>query len=73
MTPRGGERSEANPQGKNIVITNPATGQTATAEVVDLCPGCAQGALDMSTGLFSYLNNGNMDAGVFQMEWNYAS
>lgn len=63
----------ANPQGKNIVITNPSTGKTATAQIADMCPGCPEGALDMSEGLFSYLNNGDMDAGVFQMEWNYAS
>jgi len=56
-----------------VVITNPATGKTATAQIADLCPGCAWGNLDMSTSLFSYLNNGNMDAGIFQMEWNYAS
>ena len=60
-------------QGKHIVITNPSTGQTANAEISDLCPGCKSGDLDLSEGLFSFLNNGNMDAGIFEMEWNYVS
>ncbi|KAK1925923.1 RlpA-like double-psi beta-barrel-protein domain-containing protein-containing protein, partial [Papiliotrema laurentii] len=58
--------------GQNIQITNPSTGKTQTAKIVDLCPGCSNGDLDMSPTLFSYLNDGNMDAGVFQMTWSYA-
>ncbi|CDR98905.1 hypothetical protein [Sporisorium scitamineum] len=50
--------------GKTITITNTQNGNTQQAQVVDLCPGCSWGSLDMSTSLFSALNNGNMDAGA---------
>ncbi|KAJ9477511.1 Expansin [Pseudozyma hubeiensis] len=59
--------------GKMITITNNQNGNTQQAQVVDLCPGCSWGSLDMSTSLFSALNNGNMDAGVFPISWSYGS
>lgn len=59
-------------QGKNIKITDTVTGNTATAQIADLCPGCSYGDLDMSEGLFSALHNGNMDAGVFSIKWDFA-
>ncbi|KAN0059729.1 hypothetical protein ACQY0O_008301 [Thecaphora frezii] len=58
--------------GKQVVITNNQNGNTQTATISDLCPGCAYGSLDMSTSLFSALNNGNMDAGVFPISWHFA-
>jgi expansin (peptidoglycan-binding protein) len=57
--------------GQGLKITNPATGKTAIAAVADMCPGCSDGSLDMSPSLFSYLSDGNMDEGVFQMSWNF--
>ncbi|CBQ70620.1 conserved hypothetical protein [Sporisorium reilianum SRZ2] len=59
--------------GKTVTITNTQNGNTQRAQVVDLCPGCSWGSLDMSTSLFSALNNGNMDAGVFPITWSYGS
>ena len=52
-------------------ITNTQNGKTAEAFVADLCPGCSEGDLDMSPSLFSELNDGNMDAGVFDITWNF--
>ncbi|GAC72559.1 hypothetical protein PANT_7d00162 [Moesziomyces antarcticus T-34] len=49
--------------GQTVTITNNKNGNTQTAQVADLCPGCSWGSLDMSTSLFSALNNGNMDDG----------
>ncbi|EPQ29001.1 uncharacterized protein PFL1_03291 [Pseudozyma flocculosa PF-1] len=55
--------------GKQITITYPVLGITQHATVVDVCPGCAYGSLDMSRGLFGALSNQNFDLGVFQMSW----
>lgn len=35
-------------------------------------PGCSSGDLDLSTSLFSYLSDGNLDEGVFDIKWGYA-
>jgi len=59
--------------GQGLKVTNSKTGKTAIAAVADLCPGCAAGSLDMSPSLFSFLNDGNMDAGVFPISWNFLS
>ena len=59
--------------GQTVTITNNQNGNTQQAQVADLCPGCGYGSLDMSTGLFSALNNGNMDAGVFPISWSFGS
>ncbi|KZT28170.1 hypothetical protein NEOLEDRAFT_1176313 [Neolentinus lepideus HHB14362 ss-1] len=53
---------------QNIVIT--AEGKTATAQIVDKCPGCPEGGLDLSEGLFSYFANPSV--GVLTGSWNYA-
>ncbi|KAI3484163.1 hypothetical protein L1887_52869 [Cichorium endivia] len=59
--------------GQTVTITNNKNGNTQTAQVADLCPGCSWGSLDMSTSLFSALNNGNMDDGVFPISWSFGS
>lgn len=59
--------------GQTVTITNTQNGNTQQAQVADLCPGCSWGSLDMSTSLFSALNNGNMDAGVFPITWSFGS
>jgi len=41
------------------------------ATIVDLCPECAEGSLDMSKGLFQFFRP--LGAGVFQMQWTYGS
>ncbi|SNX82602.1 uncharacterized protein MEPE_01308 [Melanopsichium pennsylvanicum] len=59
--------------GQTVTITNTQNGNTQKAQVADLCPGCSYGSLDMSTGLFSALNDGDMDAGVFPISWSFGS
>jgi len=59
--------------GQSVTITNLENGNTQTATVADECPGCSWGSLDMSTGLFSALSNGNMGEGVFPISWSFGS
>ncbi|CAL1712729.1 unnamed protein product [Somion occarium] len=53
---------------KEVTITNPETGKTATGQVRDACPGCGADDLDLSPSLFESL--GSLDAGVLQIEWD---
>lgn len=46
-------------------------GNQEIAKVVDLCPGCNDGDLDMSPALFGALNNNDFDQGVFPISWNF--
>jgi expansin (peptidoglycan-binding protein) len=48
-----------------------ANGKTATATIMDLCPGCAYGDLDMSPSLFQ--NFADPDVGTFAMTWEYVN
>ncbi|KIR52992.1 hypothetical protein I315_04450 [Cryptococcus gattii Ru294] len=57
---------------KQIWAWNAATQKLAFATVVDECPSCSSGDLDMSTSLFNYLSDGNLNEGVFDVKWNYA-
>ncbi|KAL1408056.1 hypothetical protein Q8F55_004853 [Vanrija albida] len=57
--------------GKSVTIKDETTGNTATATIVDLCPGCPSGGLDLSPSLFSTLSNGNMGKGVLSLSWNF--
>ncbi|KAE8542096.1 hypothetical protein D1P53_001577 [Cryptococcus gattii VGV] len=59
--------------GQMVTITNSQNGQQQQAKIVDMCPGCAEGSLDMSPTLFGALNNNNLDAGVFPISWDFAS
>ncbi|EKD00457.1 expansin family protein [Trichosporon asahii var. asahii CBS 8904] len=53
--------------GQMLTIT--LGGKSQTAKVVDLCPGCAHGSLDMSPALFEKFNS--KDVGRFQMSWTW--
>lgn len=57
--------------GQQVAILNQQNGVWQTATVVDECPGCADGSLDMSPALFAALNGGNMDQGVFPIGWHF--
>lgn len=56
--------------GRQLVISY--GGRTQTARVVDSCPTCPYGGLDLSEGLFSALSGGNMGMGVMQVNWHWA-
>ncbi|KAJ9124720.1 hypothetical protein QFC24_003088 [Naganishia onofrii] len=52
---------------KQIQIS--ANGKTATATIMDQCPGCGYGDLDMSPSLFNHFADPSV--GVFQMSWDF--
>ncbi|KAG7086437.1 hypothetical protein E1B28_002391 [Marasmius oreades] len=54
--------------GRNVRVN--ANGVSRTATVVDSCPSCGWGDLDMSPSFFQ--NFASLDAGVFQMSWDWA-
>ncbi|CCL98950.1 uncharacterized protein FIBRA_00958 [Fibroporia radiculosa] len=54
---------------KTITIT--ANGKTTTATIVDKCPGCPSGGLDMSNSLFEYF--ADLSVGVLTGSWSYGS
>jgi len=51
--------------GKSITIS--AEGTTAVATIMDKCPGCDYGSLDLSEGLFKHF--ASLDDGVFPITW----
>jgi len=55
--------------GKSVVITDTKSKKTATATVMDSCPSCAEGDLDMSTSLFEEF--ADLGVGVLQIGWNF--
>ncbi|KAI8330746.1 RlpA-like double-psi beta-barrel-protein domain-containing protein-containing protein [Chlamydoabsidia padenii] len=53
--------------GKQIKITTPSGSVTAT--VVDTCPGCDQGSVDLSIAAFKKI--GDIDAGRISIKWSF--
>ncbi|KIJ26096.1 hypothetical protein M422DRAFT_272874 [Sphaerobolus stellatus SS14] len=54
--------------GKGVTITY--NGVTAHATVADECPGCPEGAIDLTEGLFTFLA-GSLSVGVIDVEWSF--
>jgi len=54
--------------GKRIKMTY--NGITQYATIVDMCPSCQSGALDLSRGLFS--NFASINVGVIHGDWDFA-
>ncbi|KAI0903345.1 riboflavine-aldehyde-forming enzyme [Ustulina deusta] len=54
--------------GKTIKIHH--DGKSATAKVVDKCPGCAAGSIDVSPVVFKQL--ANLDQGRVHVTWEFA-
>ncbi|KDQ33560.1 plant-expansin-like protein, partial [Pleurotus ostreatus PC15] len=50
-------------------ITISYKGKTAQAKIMDLCPGCPYGGLDLSPGLFAFFDS--PDKGIIFGEWNF--
>ncbi|KAG2020848.1 hypothetical protein CC2G_006146 [Coprinopsis cinerea AmutBmut pab1-1] len=50
-------------------VTISYRGRTARATVMDLCPGCPYGGLDLTRGLFGYF--ANHDLGVIHGDWDF--
>ncbi|KAJ7176073.1 riboflavin-aldehyde forming enzyme [Mycena crocata] len=54
--------------GQNINVQ--FNGKSINVRVLDRCPGCPPGGLDLTRGAFSAL--ANTDVGVIQTNWNFA-
>lgn len=52
-------------------ITMSYGGKTTTATIVDTCPGCPWGGLDLTPGLFSFF--ASQGAGIIYGTWNFGS
>ncbi|KAI1850673.1 hypothetical protein JX265_004384 [Neoarthrinium moseri] len=63
-----GQFSGSNPCGKKITIT--AKGKTASATVVDKCPGCSEDSIDVSPSVFEKL--ASLDDGRVKIEWEFS-
>ncbi|KAI1344664.1 RlpA-like double-psi beta-barrel-protein domain-containing protein-containing protein [Xylariaceae sp. FL0016] len=53
--------------GKTITITK--GGKTATAKVVDKCPGCASGSIDVSSTVFESI--ADLSVGRTTVDWSF--
>ncbi|KJA20258.1 hypothetical protein HYPSUDRAFT_43398 [Hypholoma sublateritium FD-334 SS-4] len=53
----------------NKQITMSYNGKTATATIMDSCPGCPSGGLDLSRGLFTHF--ATEDTGIIYGEWSF--
>jgi len=51
-----------------VHIKNNANGKTAYGKVVDECPDCSDGSIDMSPSLFQKM--GSLDTGVLPVTWS---
>ncbi|WOO80680.1 Allergen Asp f 7 [Vanrija pseudolonga] len=57
--------------GKQVVITDPTTGNTEYATVADKCSSCRPGGLDLSPSLWNKLANDQTDIGQFNANWGF--
>lgn len=55
--------------GQMVHVTNTANGQSVSAKIADLCPGCGSGSLDLSTAAFQAI--GDLDTGVLSINWDF--
>ncbi|KAI1760574.1 RlpA-like double-psi beta-barrel-protein domain-containing protein-containing protein [Hypoxylon sp. FL1150] len=65
--------SDANPNKAKVCgrkINIHYAGKTASATVVDKCPGCASGSIDVSPSVFKQL--ASLDKGRVKVTWGYA-
>ncbi|CAO3653857.1 unnamed protein product [Mucor fragilis] len=56
--------------GKSIRVTNPANGKSVTVKLVDTCPPCASGDVDLSPKAFAAI--ADMDLGRIPIKWDWA-
>ncbi|GAA5796358.1 hypothetical protein EDC94DRAFT_622602 [Helicostylum pulchrum] len=65
-----GANPNKNPKCNQKVKINGPNGKDIEADVVDTCPGCSHGCLDMSASLFE-LVCGSLDLGVCSINWDF--
>ncbi|WAQ85623.1 hypothetical protein PtA15_6A251 [Puccinia triticina] len=54
---------------KNVVIRNKSNGKSVVAKVLDECPSCRWGSLDLSPSAFKAL--GKLEDGVLPIAWKW--
>ncbi|CEP07985.1 hypothetical protein [Parasitella parasitica] len=68
---QNGANPNKNPQcGKKIKVTNPANGKSVTVKIVDTCPPCSSGDVDLSPSAFSAI--ADMSLGRIPIKWDWA-
>ncbi|KAI0303369.1 hypothetical protein B0F90DRAFT_1567958, partial [Multifurca ochricompacta] len=51
------------------MISLTCNGKTTTAQIVDKCPGCGAGGLDLTEGLFQFF--APLSVGVLHCDWTF--
>ncbi|KAI8990878.1 RlpA-like double-psi beta-barrel-protein domain-containing protein-containing protein, partial [Mycotypha africana] len=65
-----GANPNKNPQcGKRIKVVNPANQKSVTVTIVDTCPPCAFGSVDLSPSAFDEI--ADLSLGRIPIEWSY--
>ncbi|KAI7880269.1 RlpA-like double-psi beta-barrel-protein domain-containing protein-containing protein [Mucor mucedo] len=59
-----------NPRCKQQVKIDGPKGKSIMADIVDTCPGCNYGCLDMSTSLFQEVCGG-LELGICKIKWTF--
>ncbi|KAA1098239.1 hypothetical protein PGT21_031270 [Puccinia graminis f. sp. tritici] len=54
---------------KNVIIRNKSNGKSVVAKVLDECPSCRWGSLDLSPSAFKAL--GKLEDGVLPIAWQW--
>ncbi|GAN10276.1 non-catalytic module family EXPN [Mucor ambiguus] len=67
---KNGANPNNNPHCNRKVKIVGKTGKSMEARIVDTCPGCENGCLDMSSALFEEVC-GSLDLGVCQISWDF--
>ncbi|KAK4515082.1 uncharacterized protein ATC70_002692 [Mucor velutinosus] len=68
---QNGANPNHNPQcGKSIRVTNPANGKSITVKIVDTCPPCSSGDVDLSPKAFAAI--ADMNLGRIPIKWDWA-
>ncbi|KAI9472145.1 MAG: RlpA-like double-psi beta-barrel-protein domain-containing protein-containing protein [Benjaminiella poitrasii] len=65
-----GANPNKNPHCDKSVKIIGKTGKAVVARIVDTCPGCSSGSLDMSSALFEKVC-GDLALGVCQIRWDF--
>ncbi|OAC98360.1 hypothetical protein MUCCIDRAFT_124855, partial [Mucor lusitanicus CBS 277.49] len=67
---QNGANPNHNPQcNKSIRVTNPANGKSVTVKIVDTCPPCSSGDVDLSPKAFAAI--ADMDLGRIPIKWDW--
>ncbi|KAI8978054.1 RlpA-like double-psi beta-barrel-protein domain-containing protein-containing protein [Pilobolus umbonatus] len=55
--------------GKRIRVTNKANGKSVTVKIVDMCPPCSYGSVDLSPAAFQQI--ADLSTGRIKVQWDF--